>query len=473
MTHVLEYLTTNRWAMERNVLDRFVGIIERHLNGQKLEGSEIEAIVEKRDRDVEIQDARNDGGVAIIPISGVIAPHARMVNGMSQPRGTSVAAIRKHLRSALGDPTVHTVLFDVESPGGSVQGIDELAAEIHSARSRKRIVAHTDSLMASAAYWIASQANEIYSTRSADVGSIGVYAVIDDYSKRYEQYGVKTHVVSSGGHKGAGVQGTEITSEHLAEFQESVNAINDIFVAAVAAGRQVDAKEVRAAWNNGKTWLGDKAASMRLVDGIATFEGLLARLQKERGQKGSDDEELAARAADNPTGDEMTTKSETEVKLRSSEDLDKARAEGIEAERARITAIKSAAHPSQRDLADELIENGTSAQDAKDRLHADLIARFDAKADEPKAEEPTKAAPLYSAANDPVYGEVEEAVGKRAAKKDGKVNLVSMTREELSSYVDEQWAERADALKAEYMSKDGYHGSLLQEWLRARSGEVI
>ena len=461
---ILEYLTTSRWAMERSVLDRFRGVLEAHLNGTKRDAADIDAIVEKRDREVKIEDARVDGGVAIIPVSGVIAPHASMVNGASQPKGTSVAAIRKQMRNALGDPSVHTVLLDVESPGGSVQGIDDLAEEIRAARDTKRIVAHTDSLMASAAYWLSSQANEVYSTRSADVGSIGVYAVVDDVSKHYEAQGIKTHVVSSGGLKGAGIQGTEITDEQLEGFQASVNAINDVFVGAVATGRGHEAKAVRSGWNNGKTWMGTEAAAMGLTDGVATFEGLLGRLQREGGTASEPEEIIAARAATNSRGEKMSEQKTVEA-TDVSVDLDKARADGVAAERARVRLIRDAAHPSQREIADELIETGESAEVATSMLHSDLRARFDelqADSLDPIVEGPAE---LYGDANAPaVYGSVEEVEGVRRLSNqplEDRKDLAALSDSEFTAAVAAEWEARSDELVPEFMNFEGFHGSMI------------
>ena len=476
MTKILDYLTTSRWAMERGVLDRFRGVLEAHLNGSKRDAADIQAIVEKRDREVKIEDARVDGGVAIIPISGVIAPHAKMVNGASQPQGTSVAAIRKQMRNALGDPSVHTVLFNVESPGGSVQGIDDLAEEIRAARDSKRIVAHTDSLMASAAYWLSSQAHEVYATRSADVGSIGVYAVVDDVSKHYEAQGIKTHVVSSGGQKGAGIQGTEITDEQLDGFQSSVNAINDVFVGAVATGRGQEAKAVRGAWNNGKTWMGAEAASMGLIDSVATFEGLLSRLQREAGTASESEETTAARAATNSKGEKMSEQEIVEV-VDVSADLDQARADGVEAERARVKLIRDAAHSSQREIADVFVEDGESADTATAMLHADLRAKFDAlsAASVEREVEEAPSAELYGDANAPaVFGAVEEAEGSRRSSGQPlelRRDLAAMSDVDFTAAVAAEWEARAAELVPEFMSFEGFHGSMIGA--RAEQGVIL
>lgn len=476
-----DYLVQSVWAMERRVFDRMLEVLDRHFAGESIDEATVQAIVEKRDRDgAKIEDARKDGGVAIIPIAGVIAPHSRMVNGASQPRGTSVAAIRQHLRIAMADPGVHTILFDVESPGGSVQGIDELADEIRAARESKRIVSHTDSLMASAAYWLAASGNEIYASRTADVGSIGVYAVIDDYSAHYEARGIKTHVVSSGGVKGAGVQGSAVTDEQLDEVRASVNATNDVFVEAVSYGRGRDAKHVRKEWNSGRTWMGSSAAQMGLVDGVASFEALLARLQSEGGTapgvQALEDDEHAARAADNSEGGDMTNQSENRVALQSSADLEKARAEGVEAERARVKAIQGAAHEDQRELADQLIEDGLSAEEAQEWLHADLRERYDALR-AASAEVLTSAeqagllpaAPLYGSANAPVYGGTEEVSANVAGR---KKDLGAMTREELHAFAAADWAARTEELRHEYMSLEGYEGNLIVLWKQAREGVI-
>ncbi|HHI78859.1 MAG TPA: S49 family peptidase, partial [Planctomycetes bacterium] len=198
---ILAYITEAYWAMEPRTLDRMLGIITRHAEGIRLAEEELVAALDGK-RQAKNTTYQVVSGNAIIPINGVIAKHASQVGGVSQPRGTSVEAIRKDLRAALEDPTVERIVLSIDSPGGSVSGIAEMADEIFLARQQKPIIAHTEGLMASAAYWLGSQANEVYATKSASVGSIGVYATIADDSRRMKNEGFDLAVLKSGSFKG-------------------------------------------------------------------------------------------------------------------------------------------------------------------------------------------------------------------------------------------------------------------------------
>ncbi|WP_052688250.1 S49 family peptidase [Xanthomonas sp. MUS 060] len=94
------------------------------------------------------------------------------------------------LRQALADDTVSQILIDIDSPGGSVYGVAELADQIQSARSIKPVVAVANSLAASAAYWIGCAAGELYVTPGGEVGSIGVWQAHFDYSQALAADGV-------------------------------------------------------------------------------------------------------------------------------------------------------------------------------------------------------------------------------------------------------------------------------------------
>src|SRR6185436_13049667 len=139
---------------------------------------------------------------------------------------------------AAADPSIKTILLLIDSPGGTIAGTAELADSVAAANKIKPVIAHADDQMASAAYWIASQCRMITSNRTALVGSIGTYVEVYDTSKMYENAGVKVHMISTGPHKGALVDGTPVTDDQLAEVQKLVDSLNRHFLAAVSAGRK-------------------------------------------------------------------------------------------------------------------------------------------------------------------------------------------------------------------------------------------
>lgn len=122
-----------------------------------------------------------EDGVATVSINGPIVRKpdifARVLMGATDSEEIDAA-----LREASSRPDIKAVFLDTDSPGGTVAGTPELAAAFASLDKQKPVYAFSSSLMASAAYWIASQARAIYATPSAQVGSIDVVQAVVDGS---------------------------------------------------------------------------------------------------------------------------------------------------------------------------------------------------------------------------------------------------------------------------------------------------
>jgi len=216
--------------------------------------------------------ALTEQGVAIVALSGPMMKHVSSLSG-----GSSTVLARRQVRAAVADPDVKAVLLVIDSPGGTVAGTFDLADDVAAAAQKKPLVAYIEDLGASAAYAVASQASRIAANRGALVGSIGTYAVIDDYSGRAGQLGIKVHVVRAGEFKGAGVAGTEVTERQLAEWQRIVDQSNAHFLAAVSAGRRLPAARV-AELADGRVHLAADAVSLGLIDAVESLDQTLAAL---------------------------------------------------------------------------------------------------------------------------------------------------------------------------------------------------
>jgi protease-4 len=217
----------------------------------------------------------NKEGVATIPITGHI------IKGESSFGGTSSVRVRQQLRSAIRDKRVKSILLDVDSPGGTVAGTAELAGDVRWANARKPVHSYIQDLGASAAYWVASQAERVTANATAEIGSIGTVAVVADSSEAYDKAGVKVHVITTGPYKAAGVDGTEITGDQLEHWTEIVNDLNEHFLRDVARGRKLDIRRVRGL-ADGRTWIGTKAADKGLIDGIEPMDAAIRRLRAAR-----------------------------------------------------------------------------------------------------------------------------------------------------------------------------------------------
>ncbi|NBS98856.1 MAG: S49 family peptidase, partial [Betaproteobacteria bacterium] len=184
------------------------------------------------------------------------------------------------LRQLLADDTVGQILIDIDSPGGSVYGVAELADEIQSARAQKPVVAIANSLAASAAYWIGCAASEFYVTPGGEVGSIGVWQAHQDYSKALDEAGVKTTLISAGKFKVEGNPYAPLDEDAQAFMQTRVDEYYTAFTRSVAKGRGVPIAQVRDAMGQGRVLGADSALAQGMVDGVASFDEVLRKMRK-------------------------------------------------------------------------------------------------------------------------------------------------------------------------------------------------
>ncbi len=276
---LLETLTATAWAMDPEILGRFSAILARHAAGLLATPEEVAAITAPKDaRGADRRAYEVEDGVAIIPVSGVIAKYSRQVGGVSQPRGTSAETIIAQLEEAREDDEVRVGFLHIESPGGMIPGTAQAGDAIRAFAAVKPIIGFGDDLMASGAYWLGSQADRLYATASAKVGAIGIYSVLIDSSGAAAKEGLRFEIVRSGPHKGVGEAGVPVTDENIAAVQTNVQALFGRFLSAVLTGRRAAGltAEALAALADGRTWIGQEAADLLLIDGILSLEEALA-----------------------------------------------------------------------------------------------------------------------------------------------------------------------------------------------------
>jgi signal peptide peptidase SppA len=194
---------------------------------------------------------------------------------MSGPGGTSTEGLTAQLRQAVNDPNVKAIVLDVDSPGGDVDGVEELATEIFNARKQKKITAVSNCLCASAAYYLACQASELVVSPSSLTGSIGVYTMHEDDSKYLEDVGVKLTLIKFGENKAEGNNIEPLTDAARGHLQEMVDTFGAMFEKAVARGRKVSQDAVHNKFGQGRVFDAKQAVKIGMADRIATFDEVL------------------------------------------------------------------------------------------------------------------------------------------------------------------------------------------------------
>lgn len=275
---------TKLWAMEQSRAEAMFSVLPSRLRAIPCAGDipEEYAVAEKR------KLRRVSGKVAVMPIHGVIEQRLSWFSYMMGGCGTEdcAAALSDHLASK----DVQAIVLHVDSPGGTVYGVEELSDMIYEARQVKPIYAVSDSLMASAAYWVGTAAERVFVTPGGDVGSVGVYAMHVDYSAVLEAEGIKVTIAKAGKYKAEMNPYEPLTEEARDYLQESVDETYTKFIKAVARNRGLTAKEVRENFGQGRVVSAEKAKSVGMVDRVATFPKVMQELL---GSSGSE----AARAA--------------------------------------------------------------------------------------------------------------------------------------------------------------------------------
>jgi signal peptide peptidase SppA len=228
---------------------------------------------------------RTEGTVAVLPIFGTIVPRADLFSEFSG--GTSAEVLTRKFRSLVNDPNVGAIVLDVDSPGGAVSGVEEVASEIFKARGTKPVIAVANHLAASAAYWIATAAEELVVTPSGEVGSIGVFAGHQDISGALEAEGVKITLVNAGKFKVEGNPYEPLGEEARAAIQARVDDYYNAFTRDVARHRGVKQSEVKGGFGEGRVVGAKEAVALGMADRVGTLDQVISDLTRRRGKRGA------------------------------------------------------------------------------------------------------------------------------------------------------------------------------------------
>lgn len=189
---------------------------------------------------------------------------------------TSYDEIRSQLQAAVDDPSIKSIVLDIDSPGGEVHGCGELSKAIFEARSVKPIMAYASGTCASAAYWIGSAAHELVVDPSAIVGSIGVRTLLVDQSEADKAAGLKKYDIVSSQSPNKVVDASD--SADRARVKANLTAMASVFINDVARNRAVSDDRVVAKFGQGDVFIGADAVSAGLADRIGSLDEIISEL---------------------------------------------------------------------------------------------------------------------------------------------------------------------------------------------------
>jgi signal peptide peptidase SppA len=393
MMDVWTSLCSQQWMIQREALETIAAIAARQNDPAAYEALQAERgrpLVNSR----RVSVRGETENVAVIPVIGPIFPRANLFSMMSGATSTDVLA--QDLRTALNDRTIDAIILEIDSPGGAVSGINELAQLIYDARAEKPVIAYGQHTVASAAYWIASAAREIVIDATAPVGSIGVILSVQDSKDRDARSGVRTwNIVSN-------VSPDKIIDpsmdEGRAKLQKVVDDMATVFVETVARNRGITSAQVTENYGRGGILVGASALTAGMVDQIGSLESVIAEQSaagraahnrrifgmargniivsntqqlREAFKAGHTAEEVTIEAADIQKLEaaakaagiaEANATAETAHKASLEKATAEARADGVKAERDRVAALNAIAMPGFEPVVTKAIADGTTVE---------------------------------------------------------------------------------------------------------------
>ena len=219
-----------------------------------------------------LYELHND--TAVISLSGPITKHPTSFQSLFG--GASTVQTIHALRQAEADSDVTRIALRIDSPGGTCAGVYELMQEV--ARCKKPLWTYGEDTMASAGYFAGCNAQFIACNPTAMVGSVGTLVMLQDTSGKYAMNGIKVLSIGTGKHKGAGMDGTEITDEQKAYFKSIVDDTNANFIQAVKDSRGLTPKQFQEVTDAG-VFIGQKALDIGLVDAVMGWDEFLAKFE--------------------------------------------------------------------------------------------------------------------------------------------------------------------------------------------------
>ena len=216
-----------------------------------------------------------EDGIAIIHVDGALSYRSDFMSyWFGEDTYNSIEAA---FDKCMADDDVKGILFDINSPGGEVGGCADLADKIFNARGTKPygIVARTGGMMCSAAYWLGSSCEKVYTASNGTLGSIGVLCAFT----KFDESLMKTTVVVSDLSPDKAPDPDD--AKGLKLIKKELNDLAEVFIAAVARNRGTTAEDVRDNYGKGGVFIGDKAVAANLADGVLSIDDVCEEMKKD------------------------------------------------------------------------------------------------------------------------------------------------------------------------------------------------
>lgn len=287
---LLNRVLESKWAITPMALEQIIRVVTDDYNAAELaramHGIDLQKVMTDEGKfDFSAISARDDDhltntrratireGVAIIPVVGPIFPRANIMTALSG--ATSISTLAKDFQIALESDAVHTIILNMDTPGGEITGVSEFAQMVFAAQAKKDILTYVYGWGASAGYWIGSASSEIIVADTAEVGSIGVVAgYVDDREYKKKRGMEDVEIVSS---QSPNKRLDPKTPEGRQQIQTTVDQLADVFISAVAKHRGTTNEGVIQNFGRGGMAVASRAVELGMADRIGSLEGIIAK----------------------------------------------------------------------------------------------------------------------------------------------------------------------------------------------------
>ncbi len=256
--------------------------------------------------------------IAVIEISGVLVHRGAWI-GQSSGQ-TSYEGIAAQLAAAASDPAVRGIALEIDSFGGEVAGVFDLADAVRAARAAKPVWAFVAEHAFSAGYALASQADRIILPRTGAVGSIGVVVMHADLSGQLSDAGVTVTLIHSGAHKVDGNPYAPLPDAVRSRIQGEIDSIRTLFAQTVAAGRGRRLSAEAALATESECYRGAAAVAAGLADEVSDPASAFAAFAAAVNGRSPAKSAMPGRAPRSPLSKEVTMKPNATTTVNEAED---------------------------------------------------------------------------------------------------------------------------------------------------------
>lgn len=213
----------------------------------------------------------------------VIYAEGQITNGKGQEGTIGSDEYRSLIRKARLDKNIKAIVLRVNSPGGDALASEEIWREISIAKKEKPVVVSFGDVAASGGYYIACNADSIFAQPNTITGSIGVFGIVPNMKKFFNnKLGITFDVVKTGPFADMPSASRPLNAAEKQFIQNTIDTIYTTFKERVAEGRKLSLQAVDSI-AQGRVWTGQRALQIGLVDKLGNIDDAVscaARMSK-------------------------------------------------------------------------------------------------------------------------------------------------------------------------------------------------